>query len=85
MNNITSENSSQAIRKPPNLLDQWNGYPAFLSFPQALEALTEKSRCVPLRQRRMSTGSEVFSLFICLDGNKFVLLSFFTLTEATYN
>ena len=52
MNNITSENSSQAIRKPPNLLDQWNGYPAFLSFPQALEALTEKSRCVPLRQRR---------------------------------
>ena len=32
---------------------------------------------------RMSIGSEVFSLFICFDANKFVLLSFFTMTEAT--
>jgi len=31
----------------------------------------------------MSTGSEIFSLFICHDANKFVLLSFFTLTEAS--
>ena len=31
----------------------------------------------------MSIGSEVFSLFICFDANKFVLLSFFTMTEAT--
>ena len=31
----------------------------------------------------MSIGSEVFSLFICLAANKFVLLSFFTITEAT--
>ena len=27
----------------------------------------------------MSTGSEAFSLLICLDANKFVLLSFFTI------
>ena len=28
-----------------------------------------------------STGSEPFSLFICLDANKFVLLSFFSLIK----
>ena len=28
-------------------------------------------------ERHTSTGSEVFSLFICLDATKFVLLSFF--------
>ena len=32
----------------------------------------------------MSTGSEAFSLFICLDANKFVLLSFFTIIETIY-
>ena len=31
--------------------------------------------------RRMSTGSEDFSLLICLDAIKFVLLSFFTVVE----
>ena len=30
---------------------------------------------------RTSTGSEPFSLFICLDANKFVLLSFFSLMK----
>jgi len=30
-------------------------------------------------ERRMSTGSEAFSLQICLDATKFVLSSFFTL------
>ena len=31
--NTTSENRSQAIRKPPNILDEWNGYPdVFLAF-----------------------------------------------------
>ena len=29
----------------------------------------------------MSTGTEAFSLFICLDGNKFVLLNFFFLIK----
>ena len=32
-------------------------------------------------QRRKSTGSEPFSLLICLDATKFVLLSVFTLLE----
>ena len=33
---------------------------------------------------RTSTGSEPFSLFICLDANKFVLLSFFSLIKTIY-
>ena len=32
-------------------------------------------------ERRTSTGSEVFFSFICLDSNKFVLLSFFSLIK----
>ena len=32
--------------------------------------------------RRTSTGSEDFSLFICVDANKFALLSFFCLPES---
>ena len=35
-------------------------------------------------ERRMSTGSEAFSLFICLDANKLVLLSFFSLLKTIY-
>ena len=35
-------------------------------------------------ERRASTGSEVFSLFICLDANKLVLLSFFSLLKTIY-
>ena len=33
---------------------------------------------------RMSTGSNAFSLFICLDSNKFVLLSFFSVMTTIY-
>ena len=33
---------------------------------------------------RTSTGSEAFSLFICLDTNKLVLLSFFSLLKTIY-
>ena len=33
---------------------------------------------------RTSTGSEPFSLFICLDANKFVLLSFYSLMKRIY-
>ena len=33
---------------------------------------------------RTSTGSEAFSLLICLDANKFVLLSFFSLIKTIY-
>ena len=32
----------------------------------------------------MSTGNEAFSLPICLDANKFVLLSFFALIKTIY-
>ena len=35
-------------------------------------------------ERRTSTGSEVFSLLICLDANKFVLLSFSSLIKTIY-
>ena len=35
-------------------------------------------------ERRASTGSETFSLFICLDAKKFVLLSFFALIKTIY-
>ena len=35
-------------------------------------------------ERRTSTGSEAFSLSICLDANKLVLLSFFSLLKTIY-
>ena len=35
-------------------------------------------------ERHTSTGSEAFSLFICLDADKFVLLSVFALKKAIY-
>ena len=35
-------------------------------------------------ERRASTGSEAFSLFIRLDANKLVLLSFFSLLKTIY-
>ena len=35
-------------------------------------------------ERCTSTGSEAFSLFICLDANKLVLLSFFSLLKTIY-
>ena len=35
-------------------------------------------------ERRTSTGSEAFSLFICLGANKFVLPSFFSLIKTIY-
>ena len=37
MNNTTSENRKKAIRKPPTILDERNGYPEIFSFSQALE------------------------------------------------
>ena len=35
-------------------------------------------------ERRTSTGSDLFSIFTCLDTNKFVLLSFSSLIETIY-
>ena len=43
----------------------------------SLAILRELKRCT-------STGSEAFSLFICLDANNFVLLSFFSLIKTIY-
>ena len=37
MSNTTSETRSKAIRKPPNILDEWNSYPEIFSFFQDLE------------------------------------------------
>ena len=37
-----------------------------------------------LFEQRMPNRSEAFCLFICLDANKFVLLSFFSLTKTIY-
>ena len=58
MNDTTSENSSQATGKPPNILDKWNGYADILSFSQDLEIsgqyfllltdILKKSRWMPL-------------------------------------
>ena len=36
-------------------------------------------------KRRTSTGSELFSLLVCLDANKFVLLSFFSPLKTIYS
>ena len=46
--------------------------------------VTGESLSKDVFERRMSTGSEGFSLFICLDANKFVLLSFFSLIKTIY-
>ena len=35
-------------------------------------------------ERRTSTGSEAFSLYICLDANKFIFLNFFSLIKRIY-
>ena len=37
MNNITSGNVVKLIRNPPNVFDEWNGYPEIFSFAQASE------------------------------------------------
>ena len=46
--------------------------------------LTEGSLSKDVFERRTSTGDEAFSLFISLDANKFVLLSFFSLIKTIY-
>ena len=50
--------------------------------PERRESLGNLSKDV--FERRTSTGSEAFSLLICLDANKFVLLSFFSLIKTIY-
>ena len=72
----------------------WRGYcpVSFWSLIlRHLETATVKSLINSLRslskdvyERRTSTGSEAFSLYICLDSNKFVFLSFFSLIKRMY-
>ena len=52
----------------------------------SVAALTsvEKTGSKSVFEGRTSTGSEPFSLFICRDATKFVLLSFFTLIETIW-
>ena len=49
-----------------------------------LHLLTIGSLSKDVFERRTSAGSEVFSLFICLDTTKFVLLSFFSPIKTIY-
>ena len=51
----------------------------YLQFLSLLESLSKD-----VFERRMSIGSEVFSIFICLDADKFVLPSFFSLIKTIY-
>ena len=57
-------------------------------FPSFSSSSCRKSLPWSLRkgvfERHMSTGSEAFSPFICLDANKFVLLSLFSLIKTIY-
>ena len=64
---------------------RWNRFPRvpiqtqFLITRRARRRLGSLSKDV--FERRTSTGSEAFFSFICLDSNKFVLLSFFSLIK----
>ena len=51
----------------------------YLQFLSLLESLSKD-----VFERRMSIGSEAFSIFICLDADKFVLPSFFSLIKTIY-
>ena len=57
-----------------------NPFPEWIrSFVEVLGSLSKD-----VFERRTSTGSEAFFLFICLDANKFVFLTFFSLTKTSY-
>ena len=49
-----------------------------------LPGFTNRSLSRDVFERRMSIGSEAFSLFKCHDNNKFVSLSFFSLIKTIY-
>ena len=55
------------------------------NFGRHVSHLTIGSLSKDVFERRTSTGSEAFSLFIYLDSNKFVLLSFFSLIMRIYS
>ena len=55
-----------------------------LSLYLTMSILTSESLSKDVFEQRTSTGSEVFSLTICLEAKKFVLLSFFSLIRTIY-
>ena len=64
-------------------LPYWKSEPARLAFEgEGKRGIGTLSKDV--FARRSSTGSEAFSLFICRDANKLVLLSFFSLLKTIY-
>ena len=64
----TTTTSTELVRTISGVMSSFNGVPIGILSKDVFE-------------RRTSTGSEDFSLLICLDDIKFVLLSFFTLIE----
>ena len=52
--------------------------------PEGIHPVIIESLSKDIFERRTSTGSEVFSLTICLDAKKFILISFFSLIRTIY-
>ena len=67
----TTTTSTELVRTISGVMSSFNGVP--------IGSLSKD-----VFERRTSTGSEDFSLLICLDDIKFVLLSFFTLIETIW-
>ena len=65
------------------LILEYKGKPSCWANEPNLELLS--GSCKDVFERHTSTGSEAFSLYICLDANKFVLLSFFSLIKTIYS
>jgi len=64
--------------------NQTNRKHAHMANQQKFTSKAELSSLALPFERRTSTGSEAFSLFICLEATKFVLLSFFSLIKTIY-
>ena len=71
---IQQQSEHSTSNEPMNPFPEW-----IRSFVEVLGSLSKD-----VFERRTSTGSEAFFLFICLDANKFVLLTFFSLTKTSY-
>ena len=67
--------------KPPNILDEWNGYPEIFSFSQALEISKQYVllRTVILKKKKLLRASD-----LCLSfhfANKFTWLYYVSLVD----
>ena len=70
-----------SVYRKPTHTDQYLAYDSH--HPQSVKRGIE-SLSKDVFERRTSTGSEVFSLTICLDAKNFVLISFFSLIRKIY-